>query len=292
MFFKMTYAVTLKGEQIGYTSDKAALQERINTHIQSGDGQNLAFISVDDMPEYHLCFVKKETEENDEDIYNKIVGAGTSYYRYYALLEDGEEKYYMPTFSDAETVVNTLKDKESTNADKLTVVEKYGEQEAAYTSIDDAVTGLYKKKVVKYYRTAAVSNAGANTSGNVVDLGIGLIRPTSGIVTSRFAWRWGRQHKGVDIGASTGTPIYAAASGTVTMSSYYGGYGNCVMVSHGNGVETLYGHCSSLAVSAGQYVEQGQIVGYVGSTGNSTGSHLHFEVRVNGVAQNPQNYVY
>jgi len=101
-------------------------------------------------------------------------------------------------------------------------------------------------------------------------------------------------HKGIDIGASYGTPIYAAASGTVSIAQYGygGGYGNYILLDHGNGVQTLYGHCSSLAVSAGTHVNQGQVIAYVGSTGNSTGNHLHFEVRVNGVAQNPQNYVY
>ena len=101
-------------------------------------------------------------------------------------------------------------------------------------------------------------------------------------------------HKGIDIGANKGTPIYAAASGTVYVSQYgyNGGYGNYVILSHGNGVQTLYGHCSELCVSVGEYVSQGQLIAKVGSTGDSTGNHLHFEVRVNGVAQDPQNYVY
>ena len=295
IFYKATYAVTLNGVEIGYTSDKTKLQERINTYIQSGDGSNVAFISVDKMPEYHICFVKRDTVTNDDERYNEVISQGDAYYKYYAILEDGEEKYNVPTYSDGETVINTLKDKESTNAEKITVVEKFAENEAEYTSVDDAVNGLYKKKVVKYkYSGGSAPSATANTSGTYVNLGITLIRPTAGVVTSRFAWRWGRQHKGIDIGASYGTPIYAAASGTVAIAQYGygGGYGNYVLLDHGNGVQTLYGHCSSLAVSSGQYVNQGQVIGYVGSTGNSTGNHLHFEVRVNGVAQNPQNYVY
>ena len=295
IFYKITYAVTLNGVEVGYTSDKTGLQERINTYIQSGDGSNVAFISVDNMPEYHICFVKRDTQTNEDEIYNQVISQGDAYYKYYAILEDGEEKYNVASYTDGETVINTLKDKESTNSDKITIVEKYAETEAEYTAVDDVVNGLYKKKVVKYnYSGTSAPSATANTSGNVVNLGITLIRPTSGIVTSRFAWRWGRQHKGIDIGASYGTPIYAAASGTVTIASYGygGGYGNYVMIDHGNGVQTLYGHCSSLAVTSGTYVSQGQVIAYVGSTGNSTGNHLHFEVRVNGVAQNPQNYVY
>ena len=98
----------------------------------------------------------------------------------------------------------------------------------------------------------------------------------------------------MDIAAAAGTAIYAAAAGTVTTASYGwgGGYGNYIIINHGKGVQTLYGHCSSLNVSQGQYVSQGQLIARVGSTGQSTGNHLHFEVRVNGIAQDPQNYVY
>ena len=90
-----------------------------------------------------------------------------------------------------------------------------------------------------------------------------------------------------------GTPIRAAASGTVTYAQYNsGGYGNLVIISHGNGVQTYYGHCSKLYVKAGQTVSQGEVISAMGSTGISTGSHLHWEVRINGVAQNPRNYLY
>lgn len=97
-------------------------------------------------------------------------------------------------------------------------------------------------------------------------------------------------HSGVDINASYGTSVMAADSGTVILAGWNGGYGNCVVISHGNGVTTLYGHMSSIAVSSGQSVSQGQTIGYVGSTGASTGPHLHWEVAVNGERQNPLNY--
>ena len=88
-FFKPTYSVSLNGEFIGYTKNKSQLQSKINEAIQKGDGENLAFIQIDSMPEYQLCLLKKDVQTNDDEIYNKIVGQGTSYYRYYALLEDG-----------------------------------------------------------------------------------------------------------------------------------------------------------------------------------------------------------
>ena len=119
-----------------------------------------------------------------------------------------------------------------------------------------------------------------------------LSKPTVGTLTSRFGGRWGSMHTGIDVANNTGTNITSAAAGTVKFTGWYGGYGNLVIVSHGGGVETYYAHCSSILVSAGQSVAQGQSIAKMGSTGNSTGPHLHFEVRVNGVAQNPQTYVY
>ena len=295
--YKPTYKVTLNGEPIGYTQDKSNLQARINSAIQKGSDNNVAFIQVDSMPKYELCMLKKDINTNDDEIYNKIVNDGTTYYRYYALLQDGEEKSYFSKFEDAEEVVNELKDKNSANVDKLTVVEKYNTQLAQFSDIDETVSNLYEKKqvVVKKIASSGVAAKGTNNSSNVIKLGISLIKPTTGSITSRFGYRSRDNHKGIDIASNKGTPIYAAASGTVTVAEsggYGGGYGTYLMISHGNGVQTLYGHCSQLCVSEGQTVSQGQLIAKMGSTGLSTGNHLHFEVRVNGIAQNPQNYVY
>ena len=121
------------------------------------------------------------------------------------------------------------------------------------------------------------------------------VTPVSGIITSRFGNRESIRshgHTGLDIAAPAGTPIKATADGKVTFSGYSGGYGYVVKMSHGNGIQTIYGHCSKLYVSAGEKVEAGEVIAAVGSTGNSTGNHLHFEVRVNGQEVNPQNYLY
>ena len=96
-------------------------------------------------------------------------------------------------------------------------------------------------------------------------------------------------HSGYDIAASTGTPVYAAGSGVVTMASTYGGYGNCMQIYIGNGYTTLYGHLSGFAVSRGAYVKKGQVVAYVGSTGWSTGPHLHYSLLKNGSYVDPKS---
>lgn len=124
-FFKPTYRVILNNEQIGYTSDKGKLQAKINDYIKNGDGQNVAFVQVEQMPEYQLCLLKRGIVPNDNEIYDKIKNAGTTYYRYYAILENQEEKAYVSTFAEAENVVNTLKEKQSSNMDNITISEKY-----------------------------------------------------------------------------------------------------------------------------------------------------------------------
>lgn len=121
--------------------------------------------------------------------------------------------------------------------------------------------------------------------------GSGLAWPAAGTVTSEYGPRWGRLHAGIDIAAGTGTAITAARGGTVSSAGWQGGYGNAVMVSHGGGIVTLYAHLSSIDVSPGQSVSQGQRLGGMGCTGSCTGTHLHFEVRVNGAAQNPRGYL-
>lgn len=134
--------------------------------------------------------------------------------------------------------------------------------------------------------------------GTKIVSGVGsgsFMRPAYGTITARFGsggrrWSSGR-HTGLDIAARTGTPIYAADAGRVTFAGWKGSYGYLVILNHGNGYETYYGHCSKLLVSKGQVVSKGDQIAKVGNTGNSTGSHCHFEVRYNGSIKNPENYL-
>jgi murein DD-endopeptidase MepM/ murein hydrolase activator NlpD len=141
---------------------------------------------------------------------------------------------------------------------------------------------------------AAQIRAAQSSSGYTPPAGASsgsLAWPVAGPVTSPFGMRWGRMHEGIDIGVGYGTPIHAAAAGRVIYCGWEEGYGNLVVLDHGNGIATAYAHQSSIAVSCGQDVSQGQVIGYVGSTGHSTGPHLHFEVRVNGEPVDPLGYL-
>jgi peptidoglycan DL-endopeptidase CwlO len=119
----------------------------------------------------------------------------------------------------------------------------------------------------------------------------GLIWPANGSISSGFGMRWGRLHAGVDIPLPEGTPLRAAASGSVAIAGWVGGYGNYTCIQHSGSLSTCYGHQSSIGVSVGQSVSQGQVIGYSGNTGNSTGPHVHFEVRINGSPVDPLGYL-
>lgn len=120
---------------------------------------------------------------------------------------------------------------------------------------------------------------------------VAYLWPARGVVTSRFGTRWRRHHTGVDIAAPRGTPIHAARDGRVVRAGWYGGYGLVVVLEHGDGMETWYGHASAVLVRVGQQVDRGQVIGRVGCTGACTGPHVHFEVRVRGQPVNPLRYL-
>ena len=138
---------------------------------------------------------------------------------------------------------------------------------------------------------SAQSTSSYSAPSDTTPSAAGFIWPVNGPVTSGFGMRWGRMHEGIDIGVGYGTPIHAAASGTIIYCGWESGYGNLVAIDHGGGISTAYGHQSSLAVSVGQIVAQGETIGYVGCTGHCFGPHLHFEVRINGAPVDPLGYL-
>jgi len=160
-----------------------------------------------------------------------------------------------------------------------------------------ASTREQEKVLIAEANALAAEDAGirgqlaAAQGGDTTPSSQGLIWPVSGPVTSPFGYRWGRLHAGIDIGVPYGTPIHAAASGTVVLAGWTGGYGNYTCIDHGGGLATCYGHQSAYAVSGGAQVSQGQVIGYVGNTGHSFGAHLHFEVRIHGNPVDPLGYL-
>ncbi len=314
--YKPVYAVTISGETVGYITEKERIEKKINNFLNNTEGC-IAFIEATINPEYKYVLVNRNTETIEEQLLAKIKDTAITTYRTYAISVDGEQKTKVQNQASAEEIVNRVKNGVNEEVKLDLAITEVFENEltistnedalATLTSIKDEKVAAYEKakaeeearRVAEEARKAASASKSVNTSADVSynyePIQIALINPISGTITSRFGARSSRRssvHTGLDIAASTGTPISATASGTVTYAGVKGAYGNFIVISHENGVQTYYAHCSSINVSVGQKVNQGDMIGRVGSTGNSTGPHLHLEVRVNGVAQNPQNYVY
>lgn len=291
--YKPIYSVTLNGEMIGYSENKASLQKRLLQYQENGEeGDDAAFINID-RADYKLCFLKRGIETNDEEIYQKVIETAVPYYKFYAVAVDGEEKLYVSTLEEAKSIINKLVEKDSKNANNLSIQTKHETEKKEFTEVAKAVTDLYENKITPEIARNMGRVARASSGGTThKQIPIDFQKPIRATITSRFGARWGTTHKGLDFGAATGTPIKAAAEGTVTFSGWNsGGFGYLVIISHGNGVQTYYGHCSELDCKVGDYVYPGDVIAKVGNTGDSYGSHLHFEIRVNDVAYNPEYYI-
>jgi murein DD-endopeptidase MepM/ murein hydrolase activator NlpD len=169
----------------------------------------------------------------------------------------------------------------------------YGEKEvtADVTKINGIETGrkVLSEKIIKAPKTQIIVKG---TKEPPPKKGTGTFSyPARGSITSRYGMRWGRRHTGIDIAASYGSPVKAADGGEVIFVGYEGGYGKLIKIDHGANFVSYYGHLSKYNVKVGQKVYKGQKIGEVGNSGNSTGPHLHFEIRKNGVVQNPANYL-
>ncbi len=277
--YKPMYKVTIGEETIGYVTNKDKVEQIVEDYINTQD-ENIAFIEVKDLPKYELNLVGWNIEDSTNSVLQKVKDESVVTYLLYAIKVGDEQPQYVSTLEEAKQVVEELKNEFEGILDlKIGVEEVFTSDLENIQSIDMSVAKVNLD-------TEIISNCDSAINGII------LSKPISGIVTYRFGPRWGRTHKGIDIAANTGTPIHPCSDGTVTFTGWYGGYGNLIIVDHGNGVQTYYGHCSKICVSTGQEVTRDTIIGLVGSTGNSTGPHLHLEILKDGVVQNPQNYLY
>lgn len=317
--YKPLYKVTLNGEVIGYVENKEKMQEKIEAFANNLEG-NVTSIKVNAMPEYELELVSnvKESDTKEEEVLAVVKENSDIMCKTYAIKLDGNIKACVETKEQADEIVNNIKN-EMTNGIELNL--DVEEQEKDAKELDESIATVeiaklalnedVEVKVKEYEKQQAEqkalevkrkatskrvenvsSRSSAGASASVPANSGTFMRPVSGgTITSKYGQRSSGFHTGLDIATSTGIPIYASASGTVKFSGKKGGYGYLVIIDHGNGYQTYYAHCSALYVSAGQSVSKGQNISAVGSTGNSSGYHLHFEVRYNGNTLNPQNYI-
>lgn len=158
---------------------------------------------------------------------------------------------------------------------------------AALDGVDASTLAEQERNAAADQASRSDRSAGLNTSVTAAPENVWLLPFHDYEFTSNFGMRWGRPHKGVDLAAPEGTPFAAVHGGTVVIAEWHSGYGNMVMIDHGNGIRTVYGHASRLLVKAGEKVKTGQVIALTGNTGFSTGPHLHLEVHINGEAVEP-----
>ena len=291
--YKPTYEVTIQGIKLGYVNSKNSFEEKISEEIVNQKGQNIDFVVLNTQPEYELKLMSKSEETNEEQIIAKLKDETSITYKYFAVTLDDEIQASVNTIDEAKKVVEDIKTEYSNQIElNLQVIEKYTNnlQEINTETIEVAETSLQKAVDLKIEDNNAIKVNGIKLAAMPIDSNVNTI------ISSRFGEvsnvRYSA-HKGLDIACKQGTDIKVIADGTVTFSGYDNtGLGYAIKVDHGNGVQTVYGHCSKLYATVGQTVKAGDIIAAVGSTGNSTGPHLHLEIRVNGVPMNPQWYIY
>ena len=272
--------------------DKDAFVEQVKQNVE--EQANVDTVDLIETPEYELKFVERNLETNEEEVASKLEKNLVITYKYYeiALNEEGIEK--VNTIDEAEEVVNQIKEDNNEEDLNLTILEKYtqNEEEANTQDLEVAKAEIQTKVAEAIEEKEEQERIDAMPDVNGIKL---ATAPITGRITSRYGVSSSirsSRHTGLDISATKGTPIKVVADGTVTFAKYNGSYGNLVKVNHGNGVETWYAHTSKMYVKVGQEVKAGDVIAAVGSTGNSTGPHLHFEIRINGKHVNPQNYLY
>lgn len=288
--YRPIYEVYADDESLGYVSSRTNLDKKIKEEILTINDSNAVAIDLNKKLTYKLKLARFQ-DTNEDEILEILSNDTVTTYRLYAININNEAKTYVNTWEEAEEIVEDMKAEYQDSVEaEITVTEKYTENLEVIKVEELAEAEASINNNLRVIKDEQEKIAKSTFNGIYFS-----VKPVVGTITSRFGSVESvrdHTHKGMDIAAPNGTSIKAAAPGTVIQSGYYGGYGNLIIIDHGNGVTTYYGHCSKLYVSVGQKVEAGDIIGTVGSTGNSTGNHLHFEIRLNGKQVNPENYIY
>ena len=293
MKYKPGYKVTILGEEVGYITNKNAFEKLVDEEIINPDEINIAFVDIEEMPKYEFLLIENTKQTSEEEIFTKIKEMAVVTYKMYAITLNNQVATYVDSREEAEEIINKMKEERQKDLEEINIAmqEIYTQNKEETNNTVEIASAIETAKVELTKKVEEQEKIKAATLDGVYF----EVKPVSGVITSRFGATESirdHSHKGIDIGAPNGTAIKAAAKGTVTYSGWMGGYGNLIIITHENGIQTYYGHCSKLYASKGEEVEAGDVIAAVGSTGFSTGNHLHFEIRKNGSQINPQRYLY
>ncbi len=291
--YKPSYKVTIAGEEIGYVANKQKFEKVVKEQILYPEQENIAFVDIEEMPQYEFFFLDNTEPTLEEEVFTKIQDMAVITYKIYAITLNNQITTYVNSKEEAEEIINQMKEEKAEELKDITIAmqEVYTKEKEKTQSTVEVATAMQVAEVELEKQVEEQEKVKASTLDGVYF----SVKPVTGNITSRFGAMESirdHAHTGMDIAAPNGTPIKAAAEGTVTHAGWLGGYGNLVIISHGNGIQTYYGHCSKLYVSKGDTIKAGDVIAAVGSTGEATGNHLHFEIRKNGAQVNPQKYIY
>ena len=296
--YKPMYKVSVSGKDLGYVRNKEAFEEKVKESVIEKEEKNVDSIDMKVTPEYNFKFVNRTTKTNEEEIIATIEQEVDIIYKYYDIALKNEVIDSVDTIEEAEELVNKVKEENQGKDLDFSIIEKYTEnvEEIQTKDVNVAKNNIETKVTQKLEEEQKQKEEEERINSMPEINGIKLAYlPVSGTISSRYGVSSrirSSNHTGLDIAATYGTKIQVVASGTITHASYNGAYGNLVKVDHGNGLETWYAHTRKMYVSVGQTVKAGEVIAEVGSTGNSTGPHLHLEIRINGEHVDPQNYLY
>ena len=292
--YKPMYKVSVSGTELGYVQNKEALEEIVKENMLEKEEKNVDTIDIQTNPEYELKLVDRTTQINEEEMIATIEKDVIITYKYYEIALDNQAIDSVNTLEEAEELIEQIKKDNTDKELDLSIIEKYTQNEEEIKTTELEIAKLEAQSKIEEQIAKQKEKEEQEAMPEISGIKLAT-KPIVGTITSRYGERSSIRsstHTGLDIAATTGTPIQVVADGTVTSASYNGSYGNLVKVDHGNGIETWYAHTSKMYVTVGQTVTAGEVIATVGSTGNSTGPHLHFEIRMNGEHVNPQNYLY
>ncbi len=304
MKYKFVYSVEINQEAAGYVASKAALEKEIDNYMINGDADNVGYVVMNAKLSYKMVLVNKSISTDEENILAKVKDSCDVYYRVYSVLVDGKEKSTVDSLEAAQKILDGVNEKQSNYKEKSTleIEEKYLLEYETSGDVELAINSIFEpiKKVNDAIKEIRVAPAAQRTVSDEVllalkenlselDFELPVRNP---VITSRFGLRTRNYHSGIDLACPTGTPIAVAEDGVVTFADWSGNYGYLVKVQHTGGYETYYAHCSKILTTVGAEVKKGDIIANVGSTGRSTGPHLHLEIRYDGSPLNPEVFIY
>ncbi len=297
--YKPTVKAYINGNFIGYFTDEQHFDSVYNDLVT--EKQNIdpnVKVYLESEPVFESCYIR-ENLLKDQNVYTSLRAQIKTEYTIYNVAVDGETKMTFSTQDEANKYAENLKQEVSklnteVKEEKVSELKETTTIERADAILKDIVD---RNKPVETPKVTVNKNKNTNTTNTVKTIGATSVQATgAGVwptVNRRIncAYMGYAGHTGIDLGGSIGTAIYAYRTGTVTFAGWGTGYGLHVKVDHGNGMSTLYAHCSQLLVSVGQQITEGQMIAKIGMTGYTTGPHVHFEVRLNGVPVNPYPYI-